>query len=145
MDAGSNSLIGIDGQVTPGGHLVNAHQGHLVLRQLIEMLLAEFTQHIPPKGSHLIRYYGWYSHRGRGMGPKLKQATPADHQIPIDRTALGVEKSVGGRPAAGSPSTWAMLIKRIYEVDPLECGKCGSEMKISFIERDQRPEIEWIS
>jgi hypothetical protein len=21
--------------------------------------LAEFTQHIPPKGSHLIRYYGW--------------------------------------------------------------------------------------
>ena len=38
-----------------------------------------------------------------------------------------------------------MLIKRIYEVDPLECGKCGSEMKIiSFIERDQRPEIERI-
>ena len=107
--------------------------------------LAEFTQHIPPKGSHLIRYYGWYSHRRRGMRAKLKQATPADHQIPIDRTALGVEKSVGGRPAAGSPSTWAMLIKRIYEVDPLECGKCGSEMKISFIERDQRPEIEWIS
>jgi hypothetical protein len=23
--------------------------------------LAEFTQHIPPKGAHLIRYYGWYS------------------------------------------------------------------------------------
>ena len=38
-----------------------------------------------------------------------------------------------------------MLIKRIYEVDPLECGKCGSEMKIiSFIERDQRPVIERI-
>ena len=23
--------------------------------------IAEFTQHIPPKGAHLIRYYGWYS------------------------------------------------------------------------------------
>lgn len=23
--------------------------------------LAEFSQHIPPKGAHLIRYYGWYS------------------------------------------------------------------------------------
>jgi len=23
--------------------------------------LAEFTQHIPAKGAHLIRYYGWYS------------------------------------------------------------------------------------
>ena len=38
-----------------------------------------------------------------------------------------------------------MLIKRIYEVDPLECGQCGGEMKIiSFIERDQRPVIERI-
>ena len=107
--------------------------------------LAELTQHIPEKNEHLIRYYGWYSHRRRGMRSKLERATPADHQIPIDRTALGVEKSVGVRPATGSPSTWAMLIKRIYEVDPLECGKCGSEMKIiSFIERDQRPVIERI-
>ena len=29
---------------------------------------------------------------------------------------------------------WAQLIKRIYEVDPLVCPSCGSEMKvISFI------------
>ena len=102
-------------------------------------------RHIPEKNEHVIRYYGWYSHRRRGMRAKLEQATPADDQVPTDRTALGVEKSVGGRPAAGSPSTWAMLIKRIYEVDPLECGKCGSEMKIiSFIGRDQRPVIERI-
>jgi hypothetical protein len=25
--------------------------------------LAEFTQHIPPKGAHLIRYCGWYANR----------------------------------------------------------------------------------
>jgi hypothetical protein len=31
--------------------------------------------------------------------------------------------------------TWAMLIKRVYEVDPLACPKCGAAMKvISFIE-----------
>ena len=30
--------------------------------------------------------------------------------------------------------SWARLIKRIYEVDPLVCSSCGSEMKvISFI------------
>lgn len=29
--------------------------------------LAEFTQHIPPKGSHLIRYYGCYSNKSRGI------------------------------------------------------------------------------
>ena len=34
--------------------------------------LAEFTQHIPPKGSHLIRYYGWYSNKSRGMRKKAE-------------------------------------------------------------------------
>ena len=30
--------------------------------------------------------------------------------------------------------SWAQLIKRIYEVDPLVCPSCGSEMKvIAFI------------
>ena len=29
--------------------------------------LAELTQHIPEKGEHLVRYYGWYSHRQRGI------------------------------------------------------------------------------
>ena len=28
--------------------------------------LAEFTQHIPAKGSHLIRYYGCYSNKAPG-------------------------------------------------------------------------------
>ena len=32
--------------------------------------LAEFTQHIPPKGAHLIRYYGWYSNKSAGMRRK---------------------------------------------------------------------------
>jgi hypothetical protein len=40
--------------------------------------LAEFTQHIPPKGSHLIRYYGWYSNKARGM--RKKAADAADGQ-----------------------------------------------------------------
>ena len=34
--------------------------------------LAEFTQHIPAKGSHLVRYYGWYSNKSRGL--RLKAA-----------------------------------------------------------------------
>ena len=46
---------------------------------------------------------------------------------------------------AGSVSTWAMLIKRVYEVNPLECHECGGAMKIiSFIERRQQDVIERI-
>ena len=46
---------------------------------------------------------------------------------------------------AGSLSTWAMLIQRVYEVDPLKCPECGGRMKIiSFIERRQHDVIECI-
>jgi len=33
--------------------------------------------------------------------------------------------------------SWAQLIKRVYEVDPLLCPKCGGEMRIiAFIDHD---------
>ena len=38
------------------------------------------------------------------------------------------------RDARALKRSWAQLIKRIYEVDPLVCPSCNSEMKvISFI------------
>ena len=104
--------------------------------------LAEVTQHIPEKGEHLVRYYGWYSHRHRGIRAK---AGSAGDDPPIDRSALDAQKSAADRPRAGSISTWAMLIKRVYEVDPLECPHCGGAMRIiSFIERCQADLIERI-
>ena len=39
--------------------------------------MAEFTQHIPVKGSHLIRYYGWYSNKTRGMRKKAEAESSA--------------------------------------------------------------------
>jgi uncharacterized protein YwlG (UPF0340 family) len=41
--------------------------------------------------------------------------------------------------------TWAMLIKRVYEVDALACPQCGGQMKvIAFIEPPQGIVIEKI-
>ncbi len=38
------------------------------------------------------------------------------------------------RDARALRRSWAQLIKRVYEVDPLVCPSCGSEMKvIAFI------------
>ena len=83
--------------------------------------LAELTQHIPPKGSHLIRYYGWYSNKSRGMRKKAEAEASAE-PLPEETTT------------SRSSQTWAMLIKRVYEVDPLCCPECGGEMKVvSFI------------
>ena len=65
--------------------------------------------------------------------------------IIIDRSALTAQRSTNDGPRTGSVSTWAMLIKRVYEVDPLECPQCGGAMKIiSFIERRQQDVIERI-
>ena len=92
--------------------------------------LAEFTQHIPPKGSHLIRYYGWYSNKSRGMRKKAQAAVS-------DEPSSESEDSASAAASRCSQS-WAMLIKRVYEVDPLCCPKCGGQMKVvSFIEPPQ--------
>ena len=94
--------------------------------------LAEFTQHIPAKGSHLIRYYGWYSNKSRGMRKKAEAEASAG-------------PSIEPPAAARCSQTWAMLIKRVYEVDPLCCPQCGGEMKVvAFIEPPQGEVIEKI-
>lgn len=101
--------------------------------QILEPLdfLAEFTQHIPPKGSHLIRYYGWYSNKSRGMRMKAEAEASATAET-------AVESSCEETAARGSSQAWAMLIKRVYEVDPLCCPECGGQMQVvSFIEPPQ--------
>ncbi len=94
--------------------------------------LAEFTQHIPAKGSHLIRYYGWYSNKSRGMRKQVEAEASA-------------EASSEDTAATGSRQSWAMLIKRVYEVDLLCCPECGGQMQVvSFIEPPQADVIEAI-
>ena len=94
--------------------------------------LAEFTQHIPPKGAHLIRYYGWYSNKARGL--RRKQAEAAAAESPAGSAAAAAEALARRRAS----QTWDMLIKRVYEVDPLACPECGGVMKVgAFIEPPQ--------
>ena len=98
--------------------------------------IAELTQHIPPKGARYIRYYGLYSSRARGKWQHWDHVTAHAPQ--------GWQQPIGSSPAAGphptelhqrisarqASSTWARLIKQVYEVDPLLCPRCGSEMKV---------------
>jgi len=48
-------------------------------------------------------------------------------------------------PSARCSQTWAMLIKRVYETDPMVCSQCGGEMKVvSFLDPPQGEVIEKI-
>jgi hypothetical protein len=83
--------------------------------------LAKLTSHVPNRGEHLTRHYGFTSSVKRGQRKKLGQEKPlADKTIEIEAPP------VGRRPSAD----WARLIRRVYEVDPLVCPECGSRMNV---------------
>ncbi len=97
--------------------------------------LAEVTQHIPEAGEHLIRYYGFYSNKNRGLRAKAQAQLVA--AAPPEPSPTPSAKEARKR--------WAALIKQVYEVDPLLCPKCGGPMKIiSFIERRRSEVMEKI-
>jgi hypothetical protein len=85
--------------------------------------LARLTPHIPNKWESTVRYYGHYSHRARGARRKrILAETPATILEPPPEQKKKASQS------------WAALIKRVFELDPLLCPKCGETMKIkSFI------------
>ena len=95
--------------------------------------IAELAQHIPDKSFQLVRYYGWYSNKKRGLRRKqgiehvgLKEAEDEEQKKKIIRT---IDVS-GYQPKRTASKKWRELIKKIWESDPLICPRCGSEMKI---------------
>ena len=79
--------------------------------------IASLASHIPNMGEQMIRYFGYYSNVLRGRR-KRQNCDGADFIITDDEYIKGCNKS------------WARLIKKIYEVDPLICPKCGGNMRI---------------
>jgi hypothetical protein len=101
--------------------------------------IAELTIHIPPKHNHLIRYYGLYSSRTRGkankdgslaqFGYKPTDAEDVKHeQSPESSTEMASNKA--------SRQSWARLIQKVYEIDPLICPKCSLKMRIVAVITD---------
>jgi hypothetical protein len=87
--------------------------------------LARVVSHIPNKGQVLQRYYGWYASRVRGMRRKASEAGEEQPVVCVDPEPA-VLSEAGKR--------WAELLRRIFEVDPLACPRCGQEMRmVAFI------------
>ena len=82
--------------------------------------LARVASHIPDKGQVLQRYYGWYANRTRG----IRRRAGAPEEPP----AVEAESVPPSLPEIRR--RWAELLRRIFEVDPLRCPRCGHEMRI---------------
>ena len=84
--------------------------------------LAELSQHIPNMWEQTTRYVGVYSARTRGA-KRLQLDFPGE--LPeID-------------PPERSSAYWATCMKRVFELNPLECPKCGAQMKIKAFVQEQ--------
>jgi hypothetical protein len=86
--------------------------------------VARVLVQIPDPRRHLVRYYGAYSNRARGQRRKA--------QSRLEGNGSGeAEEPVPPPPErAALRRRWADLIRRVYEVDPLVCPRCGAEMRI---------------
>jgi hypothetical protein len=109
--------------------------------------LAELTQHIPPKGTQLIRRYGLYSSRTKGRWEEMDHVAEraphgwrAEHELNVasDQEALGSSPMSDSEEVGSTArkSAWARLLARVYEVDPLVCPACGSQMKVIAVIQD---------
>ena len=92
--------------------------------------LARVIMHIPKPRRHLVRYYGAYSNVSRGKRRRqdkadIGAAPPDGRHVPSASAAR--DQSHDARALRRS---WAQLIKRVYEVNPLVCPSCGGEMRI---------------
>ena len=79
--------------------------------------IARVLSHIPDKGQVTVGYYGLYANAHRG---KVKKAS----LMPV---ALGmIVEELRPIPSQG----WAEMIRKVYEVDPMLCPRCGGKMKV---------------
>lgn len=90
--------------------------------------LARLTIHIPNKGEQMVKYYGYYSNKSRGLRKKEEQRFKEGKTETIQYSNI-IRKKFNKK--------WARLIQKVYNVDPLICPKCSGKMRIiSFIEEE---------
>jgi hypothetical protein len=84
----------------------------------MEFIRLRRITHIPNRGEQMVRYYGFYSNKSRG----LRKKAGTDDQVP----GL-IESEISSKEFR---KNWACLIQKIYHVNPLVCTKCSGSMRI---------------
>jgi len=78
--------------------------------------LARLADHIPDPGRHRTHLYAYYANRVRGE--RLGEEQP--------RHVEGAEPPTSRRCS----STWARLIAKVFQADPLVCRGCGGPLRV---------------
>jgi hypothetical protein len=100
----------------PGGQ----HEERIDADEFVAPVLVQ----IPDPRRHLVRYYGAYSNRARGQRRK------AESRLEGNGSGEAEEPIPPPPERAALRRRWANLIRRVYEVDPLVCPRCGAEVRV---------------
>ena len=97
--------------------------------------LAALCTHVPDSGQQLVRYYGAFSNARRvsARAPAPASAQPARPRPPPHDDSDSAEEFARDRKRS-----WARLIKKVYEADPLVCPRCSGPLKIISLIGDGR-------
>ncbi|NIV47422.1 MAG: hypothetical protein GWN46_11730 [Gammaproteobacteria bacterium] len=107
------------------GTVIYRSKPHATLKRNYQLMpaiqwLRMLMNHVPDKYEHLVRYYGHYSNRSRGARRLVESADEPAGPIRLDEPPADSRRK----------ASWARLIQKVYEVDPLECANCGGSMRI---------------
>ena len=86
--------------------------------------VARVLSQIPEPRKHQVRYYGYYSCAARGK--RLKDPLRSQE----GSTSVHPNEPDPPPQTAALRKRWADLLRRIYEVDPLVCPRCSSQMRV---------------
>ena len=75
----------------------------------------------------MVRYWGYYSNVSRGKRAAARGRASLPRPLPAAEHLPEPQQEPFRRRAR---LTWAALIRRVYEIDPLLCPFCGAQMKI---------------
>ena len=110
------------------GTVIYRSRLHATLKRNFQLMpgvqwLELLCKHIPDRHEHLVRYYGRYSSRTRGVERERPE---------IDEP----EADSAGPARQAAKAAWAKLIRKVYEVDPLLCPECGTQMRVIALIED---------
>jgi hypothetical protein len=99
--------------------------------------LAATVEHIPPKGQQMVRYYGLYSNKSRGMAakngrkrPEMAEAKRPERNEATPPGTLFILPAPEPRSGRFLRPLWRDLIMRVWGDDPHKCPCCPGTMKV---------------
>jgi hypothetical protein len=119
----------------------DGHGSGVAFSREIEWTGVEFVKRvaalIPPARRHMVRYYG-------ALGPRspLREAVSAaahgkavgsELEAGYSMTVVGTVARAVRQTARAGARTWAACLRKVFEVDPIRCARCGEDLELAAI------------